>query len=118
MTANVQKNGGACDHGLFWNSDTKKCDPYLKIYLNGEPFYESDKDEKEKNANKHEVTIQRNFKTPKIRKDSMIKFEVWDDDVGNPDDLLFEKTINVGSLVEASAQMVIFISVIRLILSI
>lgn len=87
----MNANGKPCDWYLF-NENDAKCDPFVKIFINGNLDYTSDVEH-----DTDTITVFVKYRTPKISKDSKITFEMRDDDTGGSE-LLLRKTLSIDEL--------------------
>lgn len=83
-------DGSTCD-----TAATNQCDPYVKLFINGENVRTSGA-----RANNccHDVDV--TYTSKKIKKSSTIMIEVWDDDsgfLGSADDLILRSSGDVDS---------------------
>lgn len=86
-------DGSSCDV-----SAASVCDPYVKLFINGEKVIQTQ-------ARDDICCFDANvtYQSTKISKTSTIKIELWDDDsgfFGNPDDLILESAGSVEAFVK------------------
>lgn len=83
-------------------STSRVCDIFIKIFIDDELVYET-----EVTHHTPEAELEVDFQSQLVRKDSKVRFEMWDEDeeiyeteaIAENSDLLLNKTFTVGELV-------------------
>lgn len=83
-----KEDGSRCDL-------VTKCDPYMEVFLNGNNLLFHS----EEFGNQVSFTY-RAYRSPKIPKKSLVRFEVWDINVYMDRELMFNETRSIGQLIE------------------
>ncbi|XP_031628475.1 uncharacterized protein LOC116344180 [Contarinia nasturtii] len=89
-------NGGNCDGTNPFKQMSKYCEPYVKIFVNGQQVFRSET----KSAAVNAVKFSEHYENAKIPRDAKIRIEVWDSDSGNAggskDDLILRKEVTLN----------------------
>lgn len=94
MTIQVVNVNFKCDNDAFI-SVRNPCDPYVKLFIDGQQVFRTSTKENVYVANFYE-----SHKTGRIRKTGSIKFELWDDDGSwSKDDFITSWDTNIESIV-------------------
>lgn len=87
-----------CDD--YFDSE-KLCDPYVEIYINGELSL--------KTSTATDVFTTSwilNYRSPKISKDSTVRFEMWEHDTWSPDDPLLIKSVTIEEMINVKSWVI------------